>query len=446
MSYADFESVRKKNYKYEKNEEDFFYSNNNAISKIIYHIDANSAFLSWEAVYRLQHGAVEDIREIPCVVGGDPKTRHGIVLAKSIKAKKYGIKTGESIMEAFAKCPTLKVVKPRFSVYSKSSNAMFKILSEYTPVIQRYSIDECFLDVSFNEKAQKDAYKLAVEIKNRIREELGFTVSVGISNNKLLAKMGSEIKKPDAATSLFPWEIKEKMWPMEVRELFMVGKATERKLKKIGINTIGELANSDKVALKALMKSHGELVWNYANGIDKSIVRKENYMTMKGMGNSTTVSFDVTNRKEAHMVLLSLVETTSMRLRESGNLCRNVSVSIRSSEFFNYSHRKMLESPTNCTKHIYEEAKEIFDRVWSGEPIRHLGIRFTELSSSNKRQISLVDYLDGEKQEKIDSTIDEIRIKYGNKAIVRAKFLHSGIKPINGGAGAESYPVMSSIL
>ncbi|WBW98643.1 DNA polymerase Y family protein [Oceanirhabdus sp. W0125-5] len=445
MSYASFDNIKDNRYRNNKYEDDLFFKKNSK-NRIIFHIDANSAFLSWEAVYRLQHGEDVDLREIPSVVGGDPKSRHGIVLAKSIPAKKYGIKTGESLMESRIKCPKLTVVPPRFHIYIKSSNAMFDIFSEYTPIIQRYSIDECFLDVSENEEAKKDPYALAIKIKERIKEELGFTVSIGVSNNKLLAKMGSELKKPDAATTLFPHEIENKLWPLPVRELFMVGRATEKKLKTIGINTIGELAQCEIGVLKERMKSHGELVWKYANGIDNSLVRRENYIEMKGLGNSTTISFDVDNKEEAHMVLMSLVETCSMRLRDSGNICKCITVSIRNSEFMNYSHQRVLSYETNCTDEIYKEVIRLFDDMWKGEAIRHLGIRLSHLSSAKNRQLTLFDYKDIKKKENLDSVIDDIRIKYGTGSVVRAKFIHSGLKPIRGGAGAESYPVMSSIL
>jgi DNA polymerase-4 len=315
--------------------------------RLIFHIDVNSAYLSWEAVYRLQQGAEIDLRTIPSVVGGDVESRHGIVLTKSIPAKKYGIQTGETLFTARQKCPDLVVVPPHYELYMLCSNAMVNILKEYTPTIQRYSVDECFLDFTNMENFYKDPIELAHTIKDRIKNELGFTTSIGVSNNKLLAKMGSDLKKPDAVTTLFPNEMKGKMWPLPVEDLFMVGRATAPKLHSLNIYTIGDLAQHDVDILKIKLKSFGIMLWEYANGIEDSEVRKSNYMDIKGIGNSTTISFDVTDKYTAHLVLLSLCEMVGMRLRDSGNCCRLISVSIKTNGFIQYSHQKKLFSPTD---------------------------------------------------------------------------------------------------
>ncbi|GAA0178516.1 DNA polymerase IV [Clostridium sediminicola] len=419
----------------------------NNLEKIIFHVDVNSAYLSWEAVNRLQHGTLEDLRTIPSAVGGDPKSRHGIILAKSIPAKKFGIKTGETLYAALKKCPSLRIVPPHYDLYIKCSTAMVNILKEYSPMVQRYSIDECFLDFTNLEKVfRKPVLDVAYEIKNRIKKELGFTVNIGISSNKLLAKMASDFKKPDNVHTLFKNEIPDKMWPLPVEELFMVGRATGPKLRKYNINTIGDLANYDVDLLKNKFKSFGLLLWKYANGIDDSFVRKSNYIEMKGLGNSTTIAFDVTDCRTAHMVILSLTETLGMRLRDSKNLCSLVSISIRNSEFQHYSHQKKLSYYTNSTKRIYSVAKELFDNVWRGEPIRHIGIRVSSLNTEQQVQVSFFDEVDVKKNIALDKAIDNIRLKYGKKAVVRSSFLHSGIKPINGGVQEEDYPIMSSIL
>jgi DNA polymerase-4 len=316
------------------------------MSRLIFHIDVNSAYLSWEAAYRLQHGDKIDLREIPSVVGGNEESRHGIVLTKSIPAKKYNIQTGETLYNARAKCPGLVVVPPRYSLYMKCSSAMNEILNEYTPQIQRFSVDESFLDFSNMKHLYPDYIQLAENIKERIKEELGFTVNIGISNNKLLAKVASDFKKPDNIHTLFPSEIKEKMWSLPVEDLFMLGRATKPKLNKMNIFTIGDLANYDLEILKYKLKSHGIVIWNYANGIDNSEVRKSNYIEMKGIGNSTTIAFDVEDKDTAYKVLLSLCETVCMRLRDSGNCCTVVSVSIRGSDLIFYSRQKKLLVPT----------------------------------------------------------------------------------------------------
>jgi len=416
------------------------------MKKIIFHIDVNSAFLSWESAYRLQKGESLDLRTIPSAVGGNPKKRHGIILAKSIPAKKYGIKTGESLFEAFKKCPNLHIVPPTYGLYVKSSNAMFEILKEYSPKIQRFSVDECFLDYTNMEHLLGEPVEAAYTIKERIKNELGFTVSIGISSNKLLAKMGSDLKKPDAVTTLFPEEIPHKMWCLPVEDLFMVGRATTFKLHNLGLYTIGDLANYDPNILKYKLKSHGTLIWNYANGIEDSEVNNSSRINIKGIGNSTTISFDVESAENAHMILLSLSETVGMRLRNSGNCARLVSVSIKTNEFAHYSHEHKFDTPTDSTKQIYEHAKTLFDEVWKGEHIRHLGVRVSELCNNDFIQLSLFDKGDNERQRALDKIIDKIRIKYDSNSIVRCCFLNSGIKPLTGGVGEDDYPLMGSIL
>ena len=281
-------------------------------NRIIFHIDVNSAFLSWSAVYRLGKGENIDFREVPSVVGGDEKDRRGVVLAKSVPAKKYGIITGEPIISAKRKCAELMIIPPTFSVYSQYSSFMLELLQEYTPKIEKFSIDECFLDLT----GEKEYMKLAYIIKERIKKELGFTVNIGISNNKLLAKMASDFQKPDKIHTLFPKEIKDKMWPLPVEELYMVGKATVPKLHNMNIRTIGDLANCDVNILKYKLKSYGYMLWNNANGIDNSKVEDRTSDDIKTVGNSTTTRFDVKDRDTAHRIILSLCETTALRLRE----------------------------------------------------------------------------------------------------------------------------------
>lgn len=414
--------------------------------RVIFHIDVNSAYLSWSAVDRLQHGETLDIREIPSAVGGDPVSRHGIILAKSTPAKKYKIQTGETLYNAFQKCPELLIVPPQYDLYMSCSNAMVEILREYTPSIQRFSVDECFLDFTNMENHYKDPIELANKIKDRIKSELGFTVSIGVSNNKLLAKVASDIKKPDAVTSLFPIEIKEKMWPLPVEDLFMVGRATAAKLYKMNIFTIGDLASYDIKLVKERLKSHGAMIWNYANGIENSEVRKSNYIDMKGLGNSTTMPFDVTDRVEAHKVILSLCETVGMRLRDSGNCCSLVSVHFRTNEFSSCGRQKKISYYTDSTKKIASQAWELFDELWNGEPLRHLGVRVSELCSNDFCQVTLFEEKDNAKCSALDKAIDSIRLRFGSKSVVRGTFLNSGIKPLMGGVQEEDYQLMSSIL
>jgi len=414
--------------------------------RIIFHIDVNSAYLSWEAVYRLQQGDSLDLRTVPSVVGGDPLTRHGIVLAKSIPAKKYNIKTGEGLYSALAKCPELIIVKPNYYLFRRCSEALGNILKEYSPLVQQFSVDEYFLDYTAMEKLLGDPIDTAYKIKDRIKSELGFTVNIGISTNKLLAKMASELQKPDKVHTLFPEEIPDKMWPLPVEELFMVGRATSRKLLARNIKTIGDLAHTDPRLLKAMLKSHGILIWNYAQGQENSPVHPGSRIEVKGMGNSTTIPFDVDNRREAYLVLLSLIETVSARLRNGGYLAQLVSVSLKTNEFLSYSHQRKLYQPTDCTNEIWEIACELFDEAWKGQPLRHLGVRVSELCHNDFYQPTFLgkDYA---KERKVDRAIDEIRERFGAQAIVRSAYLHSGLRAITGGVIAEEeYPMMTSLL
>jgi DNA polymerase IV len=415
-------------------------------NRVIFHIDVNSAYLSWTATHMLQQGAALDIREIPSIVGGDPVTRHGIVLAKSIPAKKFKIQTGETVYAALQKCPDLYIAPPKYDLYMKCSNAMVGIFKEYTPTIQRFSVDECFLDFTNMENLYPDYLKLAQEIKDRIKNELGFTVSVGISNNKLLAKVASDIKKPDAVITLFPLEIKEKMWPLPVEDLFMVGRATLPKLHNLNIFTIGDLANYDLKLLKQKLKSQGLMIWNYANGIEFSEVRKSSHINVKGIGNSTTIPFDVTTRNEAHQVILSLCETVGMRLRDSGNCCSLVSVHYRTNEFCGVSRQRKIYYYTDSTRKIAGVAYELFDELWKGEPLRHIGVRVSELYTSEFCQTTLFEEKSKAKNSDLDKTIDNLRLRFGSKSVIRCTFLHSGIKPLMGGVQEDDYQLMSSIL
>lgn len=414
---------------------------------IIFHIDVNSAYLSWQAVYELENGSKRDLRELPSIIGGDQAKRHGIVLAKSIPAKKYGVITGESLLEARLKCPNLVVIPPNYQLFAQCSEAMYEILLEYSPKVQRYSVDECFVDYTQSQSLFGDPVEAAHAIRKRMKEELGFTVNIGISSNKLLAKMGSELQKPDRVHTLFPHEIEEKMWPLPVGDLFMVGRATRKKLKRLNIHTIGELAKSDPDFLRLHFKSYGTLLWQYANGIDDSFVRESNFPAQKGVGNSTTIPFDVTDRKEALLVLLSLTEKVALRMRRKRAFGQVVAVSIRSFQLESMSHQRRLAHPTQSTRALFEVVEALFDEAWTGVPIRHLGVRVSDLTDQPFEQLSLFDRYDRTKDANLDAAMDKIRKRYGEKILVRGCFPHSGIKPIQGGvAENDDYPIMTSLL
>lgn len=393
--------------------------------RVYFHIDVNSAFLSWEAVDRLKKGdeSTVDIRNIPSAIGGDVAKRHGIVLAKSIPAKKYGIVTGESISEALKKCPSLFIAPPNHKLYQKYSEAFIKILEDYSPDIEQFSVDEAFIDVTGTRRLFGEPVALAHTIKDRIRDELGFTVNIGISDVKLLAKMASDFKKPDMIHTLYFKEIKQKMWPLPVEDLFYVGKSTKDKLYTMGIRTIGELANTDKKILVANLKSHGELIWNIANGIDISNLHSKTDKN-KGYGNSTTVAVDITESESARIVLLSLCETVAKRLRADKVKGELITVTIKDKNFQSYSHQKQIDYATNSTSDIFEYAMEIFNEMWEGTPIRLLGVSAGKLQTPDQAvQLSLFDDDIHIKREACDVAIDKIREKFGKDAIKRATYL-----------------------
>ncbi|MCI9572618.1 MAG: DNA polymerase IV [Lachnospiraceae bacterium] len=392
--------------------------------RVIFHIDVNSAFLSWEAVHRLQDlGEELDLRTIPSAVGGDMSKRHGVILAKSIPAKKYNVRTGEPIVDALRKCPNLTLVSPNRELYARNSAAFMEILRRYSDTVEQYSIDEAFADMTGTEGLFGSPIEAAHRLKDEIRDTLGFTVNVGISSNKLLAKMAGDFEKPDKVHTLFPGEIQEKLWPLPVGELFSVGGASEQKLKRLGIMTIGDLAQADLGTLQATLKKHGEAIWNYANGRDFSLVEAER-ADNKGYGNSVTLSYDVTRAEEAKQVLLSLAETVGRRLRRDGAWIEVVSVTLRFFDLTNASHQCVLEHATNITDEIYQAACRLFDEFWDRTPIRLIGIQTGKVTKEgDNRQLSLFDDTDYEKLERLDRAMDSIREKFGADAVRRASFL-----------------------
>ena len=401
-------------------------------NKYILHIDANSAFLSWTAAHLVNQGDSVDLREIPSVIGGSEKSRHGIVLAKSVPAKKYNIITGEPLAAARKKCPGLVVVPPSQGVYSKASQAMFEIIATYTPTIQRFSIDECFAEFHI-EGDRADIEKLAYEIKDRIHAELGFTVNIGVGLNKICAKMGSELIKPNRVHTLWPEELETKLWPLPIGDLFMVGKSTEKKLRELGLNTIGELARFDVKILSYSLKSFAYVVHDYANGIDDSPVRLVNRPVIKGIGNGMTTRHDVLTREEAYLYLMSVSESVGGRLRDAGYCASLISVGYKSTQFVTKSHQRKLQIATDSTTYIIKVVKELFDELWTGEPIRKLHVRVSEFNANDYVQLSMLETFDFDRAKNMDKAIDEIRNRFGGQAIYRARFLNSGVR--SGAAG-----------
>lgn len=412
------------------------------MKRVIFHIDVNSAFLSWEACYRIHHlGGTQDLRNLVSAVGGDQEKRHGIILAKSIPAKQYKIQTGETVVSAKQKCPGLILVPPNYDLYNRSSKAMLKLLGEYSDRIEQYSIDECFLDMT---GCCADPIQTAYEIKDRVRRELGFTVNIGVSENKLLAKMASDFEKPDRVHTLWRSEIKEKMWSLPVEDLFYVGHSSQQRLRNLGIFTIGELAAMDPAILRSFMKSQGVLIWQYANGIDESEVINVP-SPAKGYGNSLTTPRDVTDREIAKQYLLSLAETVSARLRADGVKIGVVSISLRDWNLQFCGHQITLSVPTDLTLEIYEAACKCFDELWDGTPLRHLGIHTSRVSTDTYRQIQMFERIDYEKVHKMEVAVDGIRRRYGADSIKRACFLPESdrewIDHMGGGVSREKRTV-----
>lgn len=394
---------------------------------IFFHIDVNSAFLSWTALDMLEKGETVDIRTIPSIVGGDTNTRHGIVLAKSIPAKAYGIHTAEPVVNAFRKCPNLTMVPPDHHMYQERSQKLMEFLSQICPDIQQVSIDECYMDYTPIAGKYTTPEAAAHIIKDSVYEQFGFTVNVGISDRKVLAKMASDFKKPNLVHTLYSQEISTKLWPLPVSSLFMCGHSSVEALRKLGILTIGDLAHSDPEILQAHLKSHGQTLWEYANGIDSSSIIAEP-VKMKGIGNSTTLTTDAVTKEEAYHTLLQLAESVGARVRASHELAGMVSTEIKYASFQSVSHQTTLEIPTASTDVIYQTACRLFDELWNGKPVRLLGIRTSKLvPDTEPRQMNLFELQEettkSKKQQKLDSALDSLRNKYGKDIIKRGSLL-----------------------
>lgn len=399
------------------------------MDQIIFHIDVNSAFLSWTALNALSQGSDIDLRGIPSIVGGDIEKRHGVVLAKSIETKKYGIKTGEPIVNALRKCPNLVIVPPKMSLYEEYSKNLMEFLSHICPDIEQLSIDECFMNYTPIAKNYSSPESAATIIKDEIFNHFGFSVNIGISNCKVLAKMASDFKKPNLVHTLYREEIKQKLWPLPVSELYMCGKSSAETLRKLGIITIKDLATANLSILESHLKSHGLLLYNYANGIDDSCINLVE-PELKGIGNSTTLAKDAEKKEEVYKILLQLSETVASRLRSENKLAGMVSIEIKYSDFQSVSHQTTLYTASDSTDFIYKTACSLFDQLWNQNPVRLLGIRTSKLIATGEPlQISIFDFHKNEntqasiKQQKLDQTLDSIRDKYGKNAIIRGSLL-----------------------
>lgn len=397
------------------------------MNPIIFHIDVNSAYLSWTAVEKLKNGAAVDLREIPSIIGGDQKSRHGVVLAKSAAAKKYGIRTGEPVANAFRKCPNLVTEPPDHKMYREKSRRLMEYLRTFTTEIEQVSVDECYMDFTSIASRYHSPVDGALEIKEGIKSRFGFTVNIGISTNKLLAKMASDFEKPDRIHTLFPEEIKEKMWPLPIGELYMAGRSSVETLKKLEINTIGDLAQTDLRVIMLHLKSHGKMLWEFANGIGTSQVQSEPEQA-KGIGNSTTLSEDAASFEEVKPVFRELAASVGTRLKKAGQKAGMVSMEIKYYDFRTASHQKQLEKPSSDCDVLFEAACDLFLEAWTGEPVRLLGIRTSKLTDeSEPEQLTLFDFeppkQPDEKHRKLKKALDELNARYGQGAVVKASLM-----------------------
>lgn len=387
------------------------------MERIIMHIDVNNAFLSWTAVDLLNKGYKVDIRKEVSVIGGDETKRRGIVLAKSIPAKKEGIQTAETLYIARKKCPRLKIYSPNYELYKTMSNNLFSYLKKYTSDIEIVSIDECFLDYGKVKRIYGDEIKFAYKIKNEIYNLYGFTVNIGIANNKLCAKMASDFTKPNKVHTLFSNEVKEKMWPLYIGDLYGIGKKSAEKLVKIGICKIEDLALSTKEKLYPYFKNQSSYMINIANGIDDSEVISE-ISNPKCISETYTLLYDYDDINEINKELKRITESITNDLKKTKRYTSVIAVIIKDKYFKTNTHQLKLKNATDNKDEIYEVVKKLFKESWDETPVRLIGVRLDSLSNSNDYQISLFENIEEKvKDEKINKTIGELKKKFGDNII-----------------------------
>lgn len=389
------------------------------MERIIFHIDVNNAFLSWTAVDMLRNGSNIDIREIPAVIAGDEESRHGIVIAKSPVAKKRGVVTAEPLYMARRKCPGLKVFPSNRELYKRESDKLYQYFCTLTPTVERFSIDECFLDFTGTSYLYDDYMKLAENIRTYVNQHFGITINIGIAHNKLCAKMASDFEKPNRIHTLFPSEIETKMWPLPVRDLFMVGKKSSEILYKLGIYTIGQLAHSDSFLLAKYFKSQAIKMIEAANGIDDDLVAKTT-VKERSISVSDTLAEDAVGLDTLKEVLLYQADRVGRNARKEGVYAQCIAIILKNHEFVTYSHQKKIINPTNATEEIYKVACEILENTWRRDPIRLIGIRLSSFTSCNQRQVSLFEKESEIHIDKLQTVVDDINDKYGKLKIMPA--------------------------
>ena len=387
--------------------------------RIILHSDLNNFYASVECLYHPEY------RGKPLAVLGDPEARHGIVLAKNYEAKSRDVRTGDPKWMAEQKCPGIVFVPPHYELYMKHSRLVRQIYSEYTDQVEPYGLDECWLDVTGSTRLFGSGEEIADKIRKRVKSELGVSVSVGVSFNKIFAKLGSDLKKPDATTVIECDRFKEVVWPLLVKELLYVGRATHNKLKRRGIFTIGDLANANPESLKFWLGKMGIVLWQFANGLDTSPVSNIGAKSLiKTVGNSTTAPRDLISDEDIRITLTVLCESVSARLREYGFICRTVQLGIRDNELEWIERQGKLEIPNRTAKSIFELAFALYKKHANGKPVRSLNVRACDLEPVDFMQLSLLPEARRlEKQEELESAVDGLRSRFGHFSVQRGIML-----------------------
>lgn len=390
------------------------------MERTILHCDLNGFYASVECFYH------PELRPFPVAVAGDPELRHGIILAKNGVAKKYGIKTGEAIWQAQQKCPQLVVVKPNFALYQKHSALARAIYTDYSDRVESFGPDECWVDITGCVNSFADGKRVADEIRERIKSELGITASVGVSFNKVFAKLGSDYKKPDATTVISRENYKQIVWPLAANEMIYIGRATTRKLERFGVHTLGDLANTDPRALRGLLGKNGVMLWQWANGQDGAPVRQyQDTPPIKSIGNSTTAPHDIQTPDDAKITLHLLCESVASRLRDHGYRCKTVQIHIRDTSLFTYERQMPLPYPTGDAETLFSAAYSMFLKHDLRHcPVRSLGVRACSLEEDKVTQLSFFPEAQRvQKQEELERAMDSLRERFGPKIVQRGLML-----------------------
>lgn len=389
------------------------------MERVILHADLNNFYASVECLYD------PSLRNKAVAVGGDAERRHGIVLAKNELAKRYGVQTGETLWQARQKCPSLVFVPPHFDRYLRYSKLAKEIYASFTDQVEAFGLDECWLDVSGSTRLFGSGRNIADKIRQEIRRQLGVSVSVGVSFNKIFAKLGSDLKKPDATTVITKENFKEVVWPLPVEDLLYVGRATRRKLAAYGVDTIGKLACMDEQVLRYLFGKNGRMLWEFANGLDMSPVRNIAAKSLvKSVGNSTTAPRDLTDERDIKITLYVLCESVAARLREYGLKCSVVQVSLRDNQLYTFERQGKLQAPTDLAENIFSVAYALVCENRPAKPLRSMGVRGCKLSLAGEKQLSfLPEEQRTQKIEVLERTVDGLRARFGHGCIRRGLLL-----------------------